>query len=223
MFIHCPPKELPDLESVTQDNGVRFYTLPNGDVVPSITTVLACDPEKNVILENWRTRVGVEKSKKISTYSAGRGKKLHDIIEKYLNNEDKYLGSSFPDIVSLFKGIKPYLDRMNNIWYQEQSLYSYKIKIAGKVDCIAEFDGKLSIIDFKTSTKTKRKEWIDSYFAQCTAYSIMGEELLGTPIEQIVVLIAVEEGPPQYFVENTKNYIPVLQQYINEYKKIHLV
>ena len=214
MFIHCPPKELPELESVTHDDGVRFYTLPNGDIVPSITTVLACDPEKNVVLENWRSRVGVERSKQISTYSANRGKKLHYVIEKYLDNEDRYLGSSFPDIVSLFKDIKPYLDKMNNIWYQEQALYSYKLGIAGKVDCIAEFDGVLSIIDFKTSTKTKRIEWIDSYFSQCTAYSIMAEELIGTPIEQIVVLVAVEEGPSQCFISNPASYRPVMQKYL---------
>jgi genome maintenance exonuclease 1 len=124
-----------------------------------------------------------------------------------------------PDALEMFLPLKPYLNRINNIHYQECALWSLKLEMAGRVDCIAEFDGVLSVIDFKTSKRIKKKEDIDSYFAQCVAYACMYEELIGRGIDQIVIIMAVENSEPLIFIERTQDHINTLLDYIDFYKK----
>lgn len=214
MFIYCPPKKLEDLKAETLTNG-RFYTTPDGNFLPSVTTVIGAMGKKEIF--EWRQRVGAEEANRVSRIAAGRGTRMHTLCEKYLNNED--LGKPMPDAMAMFKKVKPLLNRINNIHYQECTLWSLRLNMAGRVDCIAEFDGKLSVIDFKTSRRVKTKEDIPGYFAQCVAYALMYEDLIGVKIHQIVVIMAVEDSEPLLFVEKTKDHINTLKQYIDFYKK----
>ena len=208
-----------DLTAVTTDNG-RQYTTPEGKIYPSVTTVLS-EYNKKAIFE-WRERVGAEEANKISRAASGRGTKLHTVCEKYLLNEmsDMKIQTMMPDTKELFFALKPHLDKnIGNIYSLEQALYSDELRMAGRVDCIAEWDGKLSVIDFKTASKTKDENYILNYFMQCTAYANMFEERTGQPIDQLVVAIAVVEDFPQIFVRNKTKYIPELNKFIDSYWK----
>ena len=213
MFNYCPPKDLADLKSQTFPDGKRYYTTPDGVKLPSVTTVIGAKG-KQAILE-WRKRVGEEEANKISRKATSRGTNVHTLCERYLNNES--LGDIMPDAKEMFLPLKPLLNRINNIHYQECALWSVQLGMAGRVDCIAEFDGVLSVIDFKTSRRVKKVEDIDNYFAQCVAYACMYEELIGVGIDQIVIIMAVEGSEPLLFIEKTDNYLNTLLEYIKFY------
>ena len=215
MFQYCPPKPLQDLKSTTFPDGKRYYTLPDGTRLPSVTTVLGA--QKKEAIKAWRKRVGEEVANKISKKATGRGTNVHTLCERYLNNQGT--GDMMPDAKEMFMTLKPVLNRINNIHYQEQSLWSIQLGMAGRVDCIAEFDGVLSSIDFKTSARIKTRESILDYFWQTAAYALMYEELVGTPIDQLVVIMAVEDNPPIIFIEKTEDHIDGLVEAINFYKK----
>ena len=215
MFNYCPPKVLADLKSQTFPDGKRYYTTPDGVKLPSVTTVIGAKGKKAIM--EWRKRVGAEEANRVSKKASSRGTNVHTLCERYLNNEP--LGNIMPDALEMFLPLKPYLNRINNIHYQECALWSLKLEMAGRVDCIAEFDGVLSVIDFKTSKRIKKKEDIDSYFAQCVAYACMYEELIGRGIDQIVIIMAVENSEPLIFIERTQDHINTLLDYIDFYKK----
>ena len=216
MFVHCPPKVLPNLESVTQPDGKRYYVTPSGKRLPSVTTVVGA-MKKEAIME-WRKRVGEEEANRVSKLATGRGNRVHLLAEKYLNNEPINWIREMPDAVAMFRTLIKPIHRINNIHYQEQALWSEKIGMAGRVDLIAEWDGVLSVIDFKTSKRVKNREDIFDYFAQCTAYSAMYEELVGKPIEQLVIVMAVEDSEPLIFVEKVGDHINTLLEHISFYK-----
>jgi len=206
-----------DLEAETTDSG-RFYTTPTGEKYKSITTVLG-NHNKQAIME-WRQNVGEEYADKVSKKAADRGIKVHKICEDYINNEttEFKLKMLMPDLKELFFKIKPKIDgNLGDVYSQEQALYSHKLRIAGRVDLIGYWNGKLSVIDFKTSTKQKEEENIQNYFMQCTAYALMFSELTGMWIDDIVVLIATEEGDAQVFERQIHDYRKPLMQYIDKY------
>jgi len=206
-----------DLSAETTDKG-RKYSAPNGTRYPSITTVLKILTEDHI--RAWRARVGEEEANKISHRAASRGTAVHSIIENYLNNEEDYAKGFMPNIVSDFKPMQQILDtHIGKIYAQEVALYSDHLGVAGRVDCIGEFDGKLSVIDFKTSRKPKKSEWIENYYVQESAYAIMWEERTGIPITQLVTLIAVDNEEPQIFIEHRDNWTDKLHETINEYKR----
>lgn len=215
MFIHCPPMVLPDLKSETHSDGKRYYTSPSGKRLPSVTTVVGA-MKKQAIME-WRNRVGEVEANRISKLATGRGNRVHDLAERYLKNEKIDWVREMPDSVEMFRTLIPYLQRINNIHYIEQALWSEQIGMAGRVDLIAEWDGVLSVIDFKTSKKIKKAEDIQDYFAQCTAYSGMYEEHVGVPIDQIVIVMAVEDEKPLIFIEKTGDHINTLLEHIEFY------
>lgn len=217
MFVHCPPKVLPNLESVTQPDGKRYYVTPSGKRLPSVTTVVGA-MKKQAIME-WRKRVGEEEANRVSKLATGRGNRVHLLAEKYINNEPINWIREMPDAVAMFRTLLKPINRINNIHYQEQALWSEKIGMAGRVDLIAEWDGTLSVIDFKTSKKIKKREDIFDYFAQCTAYALMYEELVGKPIEQLVIVMAVEDSEPLIFVEKVGDHINTLLEHIDYYRK----
>ena len=163
--------ELPDIttESI---KGKRFYVTPEGNKYPSITTVLS-DRNKEGIVK-WRESVGNDVANQVMRQAASRGTAVHTLIENYLNNEELSKQDVLP--VALFVTMKSELDNINNIRIQEGGLYSDKLGVAGRVDCIAEYKGKISVIDFKTSTKEKKEEWVENYFIQGSAYCEMYEE-----------------------------------------------
>jgi len=216
-FNFCPPKILTDLKSETFPDGKRYYTLPDGTRLPSVTTVLGAQKKQAIMA--WRKRVGEAEANRISKQATGRGTNVHKIAEDYLNNDINYLKDHFPDVKEMFLSIKPLIDEnVSNIWYQECALYSRTLGLAGRVDLISEWNGVLSIIDFKTSNKIKTRDYIESYFQQECAYALMLEEMIGHPIHQLVTLIAVENGPPQVFIEKTEDHIEGLVKAINFYK-----
>jgi genome maintenance exonuclease 1 len=197
-------------------NGKRFYRTPEGLLYPSVTTITS-QHGKDKILE-WRKRVGEEEANRISTKASSRGTRVHKICENYLNNEEDYARKTMPDSVAMFKSIQPLLDEhVNNIHALEIPLYSHHLRVAGRVDCIAEYDGKLSIIDFKTSSKLKEESWIKGYFMQCSAYAVMYEERTGIPVSQLVIMIAVDSEHPQVFIKKRNDYIKDFISYREAY------
>jgi len=204
MFKHV--KELKDFASdKTAPDGSRKYFTESGAAYPSVTTVLGYQTRDSIM--QWRKRVGEEEANKISRQASTRGTKIHLLCENYIDNEEVDISKLSMLDLAMWNSFKPVLSRIDNIHAQEIALYSDHLRLAGRVDCIAEFDGKLSIIDFKTSRKPKKKEWIDNYFAQAAAYSIMYEERTGTPINRSVILIAVEDEEPQIFIDRRDNYV----------------
>jgi ATP-dependent exoDNAse (exonuclease V) beta subunit len=165
----------------------------------------------------WRKRVGEQEANRISRQASGRGTNVHTLCERYLNNES--LGDIMPDAKEMFFSIKPYLNKINNIHYQEVALWSNQLGLAGRVDCIAEYDGVLSVIDFKTSKRIKNAEDIQDYFWQTTAYAIMYEELVGIPINDLIIIMAVDNEKPLIFKEKTEDHIEGLSKAIDFYHK----
>tara|TARA_B100001109_G_scaffold248159_1_gene238686 strand:+ start:192 stop:884 length:693 start_codon:yes stop_codon:yes gene_type:complete len=206
--------ELPDIKTESI-KGKRFYVTPDGNKYPSITTVLS-DRNKEGI-RKWRESVGQDVANQVMRQAASRGTAVHTLIENYLNNEELSKQDVLP--VALFATIKSELDNINNIRIQEGGLYSDKLGVAGRVDCIAEYKGKISVIDFKTSTKEKKEEWVENYFIQGSAYCEMYEERFLQPIEQVVILIVTEDGAVQTFIKDKKDYLPLLETAIKEFNE----
>ena len=214
-FSHTPStKTLPEIHTETI-NGKRFYVTPEGKKYPSITTVLSGRSKEGI--NRWRKSVGDDVANQIMRTAAKRGTAVHQLVEDYLNNEELSNQDVLP--LALFSILKPELDDINNIALQEGGLYSDKWGIAGRVDCIAEYKGKLSVIDFKTSTKEKKEEWVENYFIQGSAYCEMYEERYGTSINQVVILIVTEDGAVQSFIKDKKDYLPLLKPAIEEFNK----
>ena len=197
-----------DLVAETTDTG-RTYKCPDGSSFNSVTTVLKVLSEDAI--QAWRRRVGEDVANKIGVRAANRGTAVHSIIERYLDNNIEYDKDVMPDVLSTFKDVQPILDEhISEILGLEAPLYSKHLKLAGRVDCVGVFDNKLSIIDFKTSRKIKKKEWIHNYFAQASAYAIMFEERTGIPVPQLVIIIAVDNEEPQVFIEKRDDWTDLL-------------
>lgn len=212
--------DMPELKQLETDEstGQRFYVTPNGVKLPSVTTVLSHFKKKSLI--EWRNRIGNAEADKVMHRASNRGTRFHNMMESYLRNEDHFLSGVMPDMKQAFLDMKDTLDLIDNIRYIESPLYSEKLGVAGRTDCIAEFAGVPSIIDFKTSRNEKKEEWIDNYFEQGTAYALMYEELVGEPIDQIVILISVDfMEHPQVFIRDKYQYIQTLLEKIHLYKQ----
>ena len=204
-----------DLDAETTDSG-RTYSTPDGKSYPSVTTVLSILNEH--IIQAWRDRVGEEEANRISGKASNRGTRVHSIVEKYLNNEDTT--KALPHIRQSLENLKPVLDdNIGTIFGLEVPLYSNHLGVAGRCDCIAQYNGVPSIIDFKTSRYKKKKEKISNYFAQCAAYSIMWEERTGLVAPNIVIIMDVDHEKPCVFVEHRDNYTKLLHDTIDEYRK----
>ena len=199
-FIELDKSVLPKTKGKRID-GFRFYDI-NGKNYPSITTVLGI--RKSEALKGWREKIGESVANWEMGRAARRGKSFHTLVEQYLKGETPSIRDVLP--LGLFKLLKPYIDQIDNIHLLEAIMYSKKLTVAGQVDCVAEYNGKLSVIDFKTANKERQEDWIDNYFLQTTAYAHMYEETFGTPIEQIVILIASEDGTTQAFIKNKADY-----------------
>ena len=207
---------LPQLERETIDS-VRYYKVPDNEELLRLVSITSVTSHKNrQIFVNWRKRVGEEEADKITRQSTSRGTDMHTLVENYLYNRDLPEVQPLSDF--LFKISKSTLNRINNIHALEGSLYSKQLGIAGTVDCIAEFDGELAIIDFKTSKKPKPREWIEHYFVQCMAYGCMLFELTGIPVKKLVIIMACENGECVVYEERDKSkYIKLLTEYIREF------
>ena len=221
MFTHQPPlNDLPLLKAKNVD-GKRFYEdQETKKIYPSITSVLSIRQKEGLI--KWRKSVGEEVANHVMIQAANRGTAVHNMVEDYLNNVDleqvdKYKKQFLPRM--MFNVLKPELSKINNIRLQEAQMFSTDYTVAGRVDCIGEYDGVLSVIDFKTSTKEKSEDWIENYFIQGSAYSQMYKEHFGEEVPQIVILITTEQGTTQVFKKKPEDYLGKLKQYVEEFYK----
>ncbi len=197
-------------------DGMRFYEI-DGKNYPSITTVLGA--QKKPGLEQWRKNVGEEAANWEMGRAARRGKATHTLVEQYLKGETPAIRDVLP--LGLFRLLKPYLEKVDNIHALEKIMYSHEYTIAGQVDCIAEYEGKLSVIDFKTANKERNDSWNENYYIQCSAYAEMYKELFGTDIDQIVILMASEDGSVRAFVKDKKDYLDKLKENIAFFYKYY--
>lgn len=212
--------ELPDLERETID-GVRYYKVSDGELTKLVSITSVISHINRQIFINWRKKIGEEKADKITKAATSRGTDMHTLVENYLMNNELPQVQPLSDF--LFKIAKPNLNRINNIHALESSLYSKQLGIAGTVDCIAEYDGELAIIDFKTSKKPKPRNWIDHYFVQCAAYACMLFELTGIIVKKFVIIMSCENGECVVYEEYDKaKYIKLLSEYIREFVEFKL-
>jgi ATP-dependent exoDNAse (exonuclease V) beta subunit len=204
-FIHTPI-EVQELTTETVDNK-RLYKTPTGAKYPSVTTVLG-ELSKEAIME-WRRRVGEAEANKISARASRRGTSVHAMAEDYLNNKDPMKKKRMPDAIASFNSMKTILDEsIGNVYCQEVPLFSDKLQTAGRVDLIADFDGELSIVDFKTSSKPKKADYIHNYFMQAAFYGAALYEMTGMTAKTGVILISVDQHEPQVFKINLYDWLP---------------
>ena len=223
-FNHVPVK-LPELKTTTIDRK-RFYITPKENYYPSITTVLSIRNKEGLV--KWRERVGNDVANYVARTAAARGTKVHHMCEDYLNNQH----TEWPDKWKRHK--KDFLpwclfDQLRNkvlcnisdIYAQECALYSDNYKVAGRVDCIAKYNGVLSIIDFKTSTKERSDDWNENYYIQGSAYAEMFTELTGIDTNQVVILVVTEDGTVQEFIKKKSNYLDALKDSVIEWEALN--
>lgn len=205
------------LQQLNED-GVRRYVTPSGSKYPSITTVISWQSAKAIA--EWRSRVGNDVANAISRKATRRGTAFHSLCENYLRNEEVLGENVSYDVKDLFYSVRHVLDRIDNVHCIETQLYSDYIGVAGTTDCVAEYEGTLSIIDFKTASKIKQKKHISNYFMQTSGYAVMYEERTSIPVPQIVIIM-VSEGEYEVFVEKRNNYVFDLIDLVNQYKVVH--
>ena len=216
-FFNHKPLVLPELMAVTEEGVGRIYLTPSGEKYPSVTTVLGL-LSKDSIAE-WRKRVGDEEANRISKKATSLGTAIHKIVEDYLNNKEDYIEKYGPFEKMVFSSFQECLNKIDNILCQESTLYSDVLKVAGRVDCIAEYEGQLSIIDFKTANKAKEEEHILGYFMQLTMYSLMLEEMTGIRIPNIVILMVTTSAEVLVFKKKRTDYYKQVKDLINEYRR----
>jgi len=208
----------PQLERETID-GVRYYDTPDGQKLVSITSVIS--HYNREIFREWRAKVGNDEANKITKAATSRGTDMHTLVENYLLNQELPEVQPLSDF--LFKQAKSDLNKIDNIHAIEQSLFSKELGVAGTVDCIAEHEGELAVIDFKTSKKPKPKKWIEHYFVQCAAYACMLYEMTGIIVKKFVIIMSCEDGECVVYEEYDKRkYIKLLSEYIREFVKFKL-
>lgn len=215
MFEHVD-LDLPKLSRETID-GVRYYSVPDEDELLKLVSITSVTSHHNKeIFVKWRKKVGDAEADRITRQATSRGTDTHTLTEAYLYNQE--LPEVQPLSKMLFQIYKSELNKISRVHSLEGSLYSKELGIAGTVDCIAEYNGELAIIDFKTSKKPKPREWVDHYFVQCMAYGCMLYELTGIAVKKLVIIMACENGESIVYEEyDKKKYIKLLTEYIREF------
>ena len=207
--------EIPEIKVI---DGKRFYVTPDGNSYPSITTVLA--QQENLGIEAWKAKVGEKEAKRISKESMRIGTAVHQMAEFYLSNYIIKLKNEEKKIVDTFNRLRFLLGNINNIVGVEIPLFSDLLRVAGTTDCIAEYNGELSVIDFKTSRRPKKEEWIDDYYMQTFVYKLMFEEMTGIEIKQVVILVAcIEQFDVQVFKKPASDSDKYLTKFVNIMKE----
>ena len=214
-FTHC--NFLGDLELKKKETpGCRLYELPSGQWVPSITSVTSFYNREKFI--EWRKKIGDEKANRITKRATTRGTDFHEIAQDYLEQKELIWEEHLPATQFMFHHAKPFLDKINNIHAIERTLYSEFFGIAGRVDCIGEYDGELAVIDFKTSEYIKPEAWLENYFVQETAYACMYYEMTGIPVKKLITIMTTPSGEVKVFDKRNKDeYIRLLVKYIKKF------
>ena len=214
-FIH--ENHLGDLELEKKEkNGIRLYNLPDGRWVPSITSVTSFYNRQ--IFADWRKRIGIEEANRITKKATARGTDFHEAAQAYLENRNLVWEDYLPATKFMFHHATPYLDKINNIHAIERTLYSEYYGLAGRVDCIAEYEGELAVIDFKTSEKIKPEKWLENYFVQEMFYAAAYYELTEIPVKKLITIMVTPGGEVKVFDKRNKgDYIKLLVRYIKEF------
>jgi genome maintenance exonuclease 1 len=207
--------DIAKLRRIDSESG-RVYQTPTGKAYPSVTSVLGLLGKAEIL--EWRKRVGEEEANRVSARAARRGTAIHSLCEDYLLNKEVNPG---PFDLETFKSIQPFLDKINNVHCLETQLYSDYLQVAGTVDCIAEYDGKMSIIDFKTSKRIKTRDDIHGYFMQTAAYAVMFEERTGIPVGKLVIIMSVDDEKPLLFIEKRDDWIHRFIELRQDYSKMY--
>ena len=208
---------LGDVELTKKEtNGIRFYNLPDGQWVPSITSVTSFYNRQ--IFADWRKRVGIEEANRITKKATARGTDFHEAVEVYMRNNEINWEEFKPLTKFMFAHARPYLDKINNIHAIERTLYSEYLGLAGRVDCIAEYEGELAVIDFKTSEKIKPEKWLENYFVQEMFYAAAYYEMTEIPVTKLITIMVTPGGEVKVFDKrNKEDYIKLLVRYIKEF------
>lgn len=212
--------ELPKIKRVQVD-GKRHYQLADGECVPypSVTTILSGCKKAKKALHEWRKRVGAETANKISRQATERGTSVHQLIEDYCQNKES-TGKIMPNAADMFSRLRDVANEsIDNIKLVEGLMYSEYLRAAGTVDMVAEFNGKLSVIDWKTSTRRKTRSRCYNYFKQEAAYAVMYEEMTGQPITQLVTVVTDQEGGSQVFIEHRDEWIGEFLELRDQYEE----
>tara|TARA_Y100000310_G_scaffold147569_1_gene146815 strand:- start:2153 stop:2815 length:663 start_codon:yes stop_codon:yes gene_type:complete len=196
-------------------DGKRFYVTPEGEHYKSITSILSELTKADI--QKWRARVGEKEANRITQKASRRGTAVHSVCESYIKNEDGFLEGEMPHIIEVFRSIEPLLDRIDNVRLVEGALWSDELRVAGRTDLIADFDDKLAVIDYKTSNYKKTWEMCHKFFMQGAFYAHAFEERYGTPIENIIIIMAVDGSEPLLWKETTSRWIEPLKQVITKY------
>lgn len=217
MIFNHTPLDIKPLDIASEDTSSgRFYTTPDGNRYPSITTVLGSKVKDGI--KEWRESMGEVAADIETKRAADRGSDVHLLIERYLQNESNFTQGIPPYHISVFTSLRGYLNaNVNDIVMQETALWSDQLRVAGRVDCIGKYKGTLSVIDFKTSTRFKPTYMIEDYFLQTTAYALMARELYDLDIGHVAIIMGVENGLPQLWFKPIDAYIEPLKQRLLEY------
>lgn len=223
-LISCDKKFVSNLISFDElseltENGKRHYVTPTGEKYPSVTSVLGSGDKS--WLHEWKKRVGEEEANRITLRATTRGTSLHKLCENYIGNKDGFSLNYSPLIINMFKSIQPFINYIEEIYGSEVAVYSHELKTAGRIDVFCKMGGKKIILDFKTSSKRKQEKDIKNYFLQTTAYALAIREIKGIDIPKVVILIAVENDLPQYFIKNTCDYEDEVRETFRNYHSNH--
>lgn len=221
IFEHVPKPDIPALEQINGTPIGRMYKTPEGKMYPSATTVFGHFKKKEILA--WQQHVGLAEANRIRDEAAARGTLLHEVCEKYLLN-DSAIGRVTKDmtVLDMFNVIRPKLDRhVGRVHAVETRLYSDMLGVAGTTDLVAEWDGRLSIIDFKSARRAKKEEKIGNYFEQATCYACMWEERTGRPVTQLVILIAPKGAAAQVFIKKRDDYLHEMIKKVQVFQRQH--
>jgi genome maintenance exonuclease 1 len=214
-FIH---HDFAKLERDTAADGRRVYKTPEGKLYPSVTSVTGINSTFD--RSAWERRIGVDEANRITQRALDRGTRVHSLCENYLLGNEIIVDMFDADMWST---MRPLLDDIDNIHCLETPLYSNFLQTAGTVDCIAEYQGKLSVIDFKTSSRVKERNDIHNYFEQTAAYSVMFEELTGIPVGRLVIMMVIDDDAPRVFVEKRDAWIAGFRKSRLDYKNKYAI
>ena len=219
MFKHIPV-EIDQLKRKNTEKGRRYQT-PSGVLYPSVTTILS--HKSKPFIDAWKKRIGEKEANRISSRAAKRGTSMHKLVEYHLLNETNLHEEGVQSLDMLDKemymnNMKPLLSDIDNIRALEATMYSDHLRLGGQADCIAEYKGRLSVIDFKTSNKKKTRSQCYNYFIQCSAYAIMFEERTGIPVDQTVILMAQQDDGPAVFTATRDEFVPKLLDARDDYE-----
>lgn len=185
---------IPEIECYNDPEYGRIYLTPEGNKYPSVSTVLSVMDKSG--LERWATSIGIVKAERIKNSAAIRGESFHLLCENFVNN--KPLQPCMPDAMAMFNSVKHLLSKhVNDVYGQEVPLWSDFLRVGGRVDLAARWDTRRTIIDYKTASRQKKPEWLMGYKMQTAAYSVMFEERTKIPIQNNVIVIAVQGDQPQ--------------------------